>query len=1020
MNRFIRFVVENHHFSILLVLIIFFYGLVSVYETQLTQDPAIDTPKVHLQFFLDGSSPSEIQRNVIFPVETELRTLADLNDIRTVIYHNYVETWLTFRYGVDIESKSREVESAINKIKRRLPSNLDFTAKVFKISDFISSFVFSLSSDIATPREQYETALDLVSDLEKLDDVKAISVVHADEDISVELDIVAMRRLGISVEQVRDAMRSDNAFAAGGRLHINDRYFRFSGSESSYKNLQSMLQTRVYSASGQPIELSEFAKISKTARSDEGITRHNGKPVFFVKVGANENINILDVKQRVKATVQTFQSNLSKDIKLEWIFDQSLGVETLVFDLLDNFAQGVGILFLVLLFSVGFRSGIIISSILPLSFLTAMFLMGFTGYGIQQMSIAGFIIALGLLVDNGIVVTENAYILQKYKGFNKTDAAIRGSADAFSPLLSSTLTTVLAFMPIFMLTSDIGLFLRSMSVTIWLSLIASLFIAVTIITLLLSRIGTLGGLWFIPNPPSFLILLIPFRDTVYKTLVRWAVKLRIITIILFIGLLVGSLYLATKLTVEVFPPNGEPFFTVNITLPKGMDKDSRQQVIEELETILADYDEIAAVSTFSNVALPRTNVVMDFRGDVVALVRTQSGNADYMRALVAKLKHAVEPLKVYGSITFALFQYKDLTYTSPFTLQLSGNNTDDLKIYAKQIHDQLRDTKGVDTLYNPMKGSQTLLRLEFQAERAAMLGVAKSDVDTLVNMMTYGYEIDRFRDARGKEFPILLKFPPDEAAPLEILQNIHVASHKGGNVPLAEVVKPVFLESESHIAHIQFEPTVEIDVWNKGEYTAEQVAENIMQTIAQTDKPKGIKAHIGGALEKKQQDFQGLGKNALFTASLIFAIFVLQFRSFSQPFIIFSAVPLCIIGALTGLVVMEQSMTFVAAVGITSLMGIVVNDSILLVEEGNVLLKENPSMTVKEASIEAARKRFMPVLLTSVTTIAGLLPMALGDSLFKTMAIAICGGLVSSTFLILFLVPALFSYLSPTRNKAPA
>lgn len=1020
MQSFIRFVVENHHFSILLVLIVLFYGVASLYESKLTQDPQVPTPKVNLELFLDGASPSEMQRNVIFPVETELRTIADIVDIRTVVYHNYADSWITFRYGVDVDKKSREVESLINKIKRKLPSALDFRAKKFIVSDFVSSFLLSIESDTASEQSQYEAALDLASVLEKLDNLKAIRVVRADEHINIALDIVKMNQLGISINQVRTAMQSDNAFSAGGQLHVNDRYFRFGGPESRYHNLDDMRNTMVYTANGTPVPLSEFAEISKKATTQEGITRNNGRPAFFIAVSLNTSgkVNILEVRERMGLAVNAFQQTLPQDIKIEWFFDQSLGVRDIVFNLVNNFAQGVGILFLVLLFSVGFRSGLIISSILPLSFLTAIFLLGFTDYGIQQMSIAGFIIALGLIVDNGIVVTENAYILQRYEGRNAMQASVMGTSAAFSPLLSSTLTTVLAFVPIFMLTSDVGLYLRSMSVTIWLSLLASLFIAVTIVTLLLSRIGTLGGLWKIPNPPSFLILLIPFRDTVYKALVRFAVKLRFVTILVFVLLLVGSVYIGSKLPVEVFPPTGEPYFTINMTIPAGIDVEHRRQLIEELEAKLRKFKEIDTVAVFSGVRTPRTNVVMDFRGDVVVLVRTHNGEAAHLRNLVSRLKKTLQPLKAYATITFALFQYKDLTYTAPFSLQLSGNDVSRLKTYAKAIHADLVSTEGVETIYNPMKGGQTMLRLNFQTERAAALGVAKSDVDSIINMLTYGYEFDRFRDGRGKEFALLLRIPPNIEAPLETLQNIHVTSRKGGTVPLSEVVDPVFIESESHITHILFQPTVEIDVWNKGGYSVEQVAANVSATIARIAPPNGVQAKIGGALAKKQQDFQGLGKNALLTASLIFAIFVLQFRSFSQPFIIFSAVPMCIIGALVGLYVTGQTMTFVAAVGITSLMGIVVNDSILLVEEGNLLLKEHPNMSVKEVAIEAARKRFMPVLLTSVTTVAGLLPMALGDSMFKTMAIAISGGLISSTFLILFLVPVLFSFLSAPHKAA--
>jgi len=1017
MYKFIRFVIANHHFSILLVLIILAYGAVSLYETKLTQDPTVPFPKVALDIFVDGASPTEIERNVLFPVEAEIRAVPDIVDIRLTAYHNYAEGVITFRYGVDPAEKAREVESAIQKIRRKLPAAMDYRAKEYVISDLLSSFLFSVEGAELEPQRLYEVAADLAAALRKVRDLKGVEVVNSEEQIGIYLDPVKMRSLGVGVDQVATAVQSDNGYTASGRLHINDRNFRLGGSRSRYQGTDDMGETRVYSADGVPVAMKGIAEIRLEPRNMGGVTRKDGHPVYFVRASTTDDINILEVSDRVQKALEVFRTALPAEVRVERVFDASDGVRTIVSSLVNNFLQGIGVLFLVLLFTVGFRSGLVISTILPLSFLTAVFLLGFTGYGIQQMTIAGFIIALGLLVDNGIVVTENAYLLQRYEGKGAAEAATMGAGAAFLPLLSSTLTTMLAFVPIFLLTSDVGLYLRSMSVTIWLSLLSSLFLAVTVIALLLSRVGTLGGLGRIPNPPSILNMLIPFRDSPYRWLVKKALQWRVFTIVFFLALLVFSIERGSKLPVEIFPPSGVPYVTVNLTLSPGMDESSRNAIAEELEALVKPLDEIESVMIFSGVKTPWIDLVMDPRGDIVALLRTHSGESGRVRRLEEVLKTRLQPLKAYGDVTVSLFQYHDLTYTAPFTLKISGSDAARLNAYALQIDDTLRAVEGVDSLFNPLKGSQIGLELRFRSERAEQLGVQKSEVDHWINLISYGNEVDRFRDSRGDERPLMLKIRRSETAPLEVLQDIHVSSLKGGTVPLAEVVEPVFIESEKRVTHLKFEPSVEIDFWTKGNYSSEQVAANVMAALQSVPPPPGIAAGIGGALEKQQENFDGLGKNALFTVFIIFAIFVLQFRSFVQPFIVLSAVPLCVIGALLGLVVTGETMTFMAAIGITSLMGIVVNDSILLVEEANLLLTEHPEMSVKEASAEASRKRFMPVLLTSLTTIVGLMPMAMGDSMFKTMAIAICGGLFSSTLLVLFLVPALYSFLSPRRSS---
>ncbi|RKZ84723.1 MAG: hypothetical protein DRR19_17320 [Candidatus Parabeggiatoa sp. nov. 1] len=1016
MRKFIIFIVENTHFTLLLALIILFYGLASLYQLNITQDPEIDFPQIDAFFFLQGASPSDLQKNVVFPIEAEIRGIRDIIDIQTTISHGSVHIWMKFKYGVDVVQKTREIESKINNIRRRLPEKLDFNVKALRISDIMSAFLLGIRSDGEHRDEQDNIALDLVNILEKVEHLKNISVVRSDEDIIVSLDLTKMRWLGISVDQVTNAIKSDNAFSSSGRLRINDKYFRFSGPDSRYEQFEDLKKTVVYSADGNPITLEAITSVYKRSQDDRIFSRYNSVDTAFVKIGVDSEVNILELKNKIAEAIKTFKATLPPTTQIDFIFDQSEGVRHLVFGLLENFAQGLVILFLVLLFSVGHRSTIIISSILPLSFLTAIFLFSFTGYGIQQVSIAGFIIALGLIVDNGIVVTENAFLLQNYQGYHRKDAAITGTSVAVSPLLSSTLTTMLAFSPIFMLTTDTAIYLRSMSVSIWLSLFASLFIAVTFVTVMLARIGTIGPLFGIPSPPSILVWLIPFRDRLYKTVLFYVVKWRFLTIFVGLLLLGYSLYLGSQLPIQVFPPTGDPYFTVNVTMPVGTDEPTKERVAHKIEEELKQFDAVESVATLISTKFPLFNVSMNNLGDLVILVKAKFGDEQRLNQLISELKVALRPLKVYADISLSLFQYKDLKYQSPFTLVVSGSEVNTLKAFAKKIDDSLRDIEGVDSVQNPMKSNQLNLRLEYIEDRANALGIAKSQIDLLLGMLTYGYEIDRFRDNRGQEFPILLKIEPDETNPLEILREIMIVGTKGDKIPLSEVISPSFEESESHITHSLFQPTVEIDFWLKEGFTDEEVAANVLNAVNRFDKPLGVLVEIGGALKKKQQDFQGIGKNALLIAALIFAIFVLQFKSFSQPLIIFSAVPLCLIGAIMGLVVTEQAMTFFAAVGITSLMGIVVNDSILLVDEGNNILKENPEKDVKEVAIEAGRKRFMPVLLTSLTTIAGLMPLALGSSPFKTMAIAIVGGLMSSTFLILFLVPALYSFLSKPKK----
>jgi len=494
--------------------------------------------------------------------------------------------------------------------------------------------------------------------------------------------------------------------------------------------------------------------------------------------------------------------------------------------------------------------------------------------------------------------------------------------------------------------------------------------------------------------------------------VRW----RFLTLGAFVLLLVGALTLAGGMRLAIFPVSGNPYLTVNVTLPKHYTDAGKRRIVEGVEQGLKAEPEVKDFTCVSGRGFPQVNVSMDAKGDIVCLVETASGAEEPLLELQAALEHRYEPLAEFADINLSLFKFKDPDYSSPFTVVVSGGDSQRLQAYGRRIHNALLTVPGIKSLDNPAKSNQPGFRLDFDYARAARLGIDKSQVDAYVAMLTYGYEFDRFRDRRGNENPLLLKLGNSEDDVRAALRDIVMTGSNGAQVPLSEVLSLSLFESESEIKHVDFKPVLEIDVWLKPGEQAEAVAVRVMERLGQIQRDPDLDIAIGGVLAKKTAEFQGFGKSALFIAALIFAIFVLQFRSFLQPLIVFSAIPFCLIGVVAGLLITGMPITFFAAVGITSLMGIVVNDSILLVDEANRLGRERPDLSVNERAIEAARNRFMPILLTSVTTVAGLIPLALADTPFKVMAITIIGGLSSSTLLLLFLVPALYSFLSPRRQ----
>ena len=1016
MQRIIRFIAENAHFTLLLIGLIGFYSVFSVGSMKISQEPELDALSMWLEFHVQGASPDEMQKNVAFPVEQEIQQVEGLKNIRTTINSQFASMYIEFNRGHNMDDKVQEIETKINQIKRNLPQTLVYFVEKLVLSKIQAAFVLALDVHGGDDRQIVES---LKRRLQEVPALRNIKLLESEDNVVVALDAARLHTLGISYQQVQQSLLAHNRFSSQGTLEIADQSLQFSGFQSQFHDTQDIAeQTLLYSAAGNPVKLEDIATVERQPQR-QVITRYQSKPVRLIKIGVKEDVNVLLVRRDIEKAVAEFTANQTQPVDVHIVFDQSEGVQQILYGLLINLFQGMGILVLVLLFTVGYRSAFIISMIIPVSFMIALAGLGATGYGIQQISIVGLIIALGLLVDNAIVVTENSYLLSHYQGMSKKDAAISGSTEVIGPLLASTLTTVLAFVPLFMLQSDEGLYLRSLTVSIWLALGASLFIAVTLTVLMLGTVGTDKNVRYLPPLPSLLIALIPFRDKYYTRFIHFVVRFRWLTFTFFIGLLAFTAWQSAKLNMEFFPLKGDPYLTINVRFIVQPSNSGRQDLAMKIEQQLGDFaDRIESVTTVIGIEPPRINVTMNYLGDIVLVVKTRSGDDNFVKQLKADIEQQLSPLQGQADITVSLFQLQDIYYPSDTTLRFVGTDIEALKDYVKEIHPLLAETEFITRVYNHIQTNEIRLQLHFDAKRARLLGIRKADVDPLIDMLTYGFEIDRFRDSYGEEFPVLLQFAVDSERPTDILSQLHIATPEHGSVPLSEVINVSFEAAETRIKHFDFRPTIEIDFWLKPGYSPEQVVEELTRKVENFGLPEGISVEEAGTRKQQQETLNEFLTHTGLIAGLIFSIFVLQFKSFRQPFIIFTALPFCVIGAFLALVVTAQPISFIALVGITGLMGIVVNDSILLVDEGNKVRVKRPELSLLEVAVESSRSRFMPVVLTSLTTIAGLIPLALSDSLFKGMAIAIIGGMISATVLILILVPSLYALLSKAGKTA--
>jgi multidrug efflux pump subunit AcrB len=621
------------------------------------------------------------------------------------------------------------------------------------------------------------------------------------------------------------------------------------------------------------------------------------------------------------------------------------------------------------------------------------------------MSIAGLVIALGILVDNAIVVTENITRFLN-KGYDHITAAIKATEQIGWAVVSSTVTTVLAFVPIVLMEDVTGDFIRSMPVTVIFTLSASLLVAITLTPFLSSRLLKRTSMENAGKVPRLINYFIEHQYR--KTLTYALAHGKQIIIIASIAFLV-SLSLFPLIGITFFPKAEKPQFIINIETPKGTSLDKTDEVARFVESKLLNYSQIKQFATNIGRSNPRIyyNIIEHYENSSTAQVFIELKNRE-LEQFNQTIKALRDEFTNYPGARIEVKEFEQgPPVDAPVAIRILGDNLDILKALGRDVEQVITATPGTINIVNPLKTSKMDLHVKINRNKAAMFGVPLIEIDRTIRTCISGIPISRFRNLEGEEFNIVLRLPIQQKPRLEDFDKIYVASVLGKLIPLKQIAAIEFMASPQEINHHNLEREVTITADVLPEYSVDQTTRTVIGKLEKYNWPKGYRFEIGGELEIRGTSFGGM-MQAIFIAMLgIFGVLVLQFRSFTQPVIIFAAIPLAIIGSIIALLVTGNTFSFTAFIGLTSLVGIVVNNSIILVDYTNKLRQEG--VELEAALKQAGETRFLPILLTSGTTIGGLLPLTLrGGTLWAPMGWTIMGGLFVSTILTLIVVPVLY------------
>ena len=1013
MQAITRFFVDRWQFTAILFLLLIALGVGAVSAIPKSEDPITEFPGASVAVIMPGADAEQMERLVAIPLENAINGIEDVQDIQSSSRAGLAVVSVEFEWGVDPEEKFGEVIREVNVVRPSLPDGVvDIRYRRFNPAQ--SSVVqVALTSEDASFRQMEAYAKALRDSIERAPGVQQADVwgaPPAEVRISADLGRLAAYRLPLTA--VAEALQREGQDTPIGAVEAGGRRFNLQAS-GSFNSLDEIRNVALRAEGGSIVRVGDVATVEWANDERPHVTRFNGQRAVFVSARARLGENVFPVLEGIRARIDAFGETLPGNITLHRAFDQSETVQHRLGNLGRDFAIAVFMVLLTLL-PLGFRASIVVMVSIPLSLAMGVVALHALGYSLNQLSIAGFVLALGLLVDDSIVVTENI-ARHLRQGMQPREAAIAGVSEINIAVIGCTATLLLAFVPIMALPEGAGAFVRSLPVAVVATITASLIVSLTIIPFLASRL--------LPRSDSghsnaLLDGVMNAIHAIYRPALHFALMHPRKTVAIGLAAFVLSLGLVPKLGFSLFPENDSPYFLVDIETPQGTAVSETDRAVLFVDRVLSQHPDIEW--RFANTGRGNPQIYYN------EIPPEQLSNQGQIYARFHEW-HRTEGMEKVEQIRAELADFPGARINlrrftngppieAPIAVRISGADLAAIGEIATEVERILRDTPGTRDIANPMAQRLIDLDLNINDSEAALRGVPAGAIDQTLRIAVAGLPVSQFRDPAGDAFPIVLRAPREDAMPVSALDGLYVWNGQGGALPLAEISQPRLESGPASIDRFQRQRTATVSAYTQTGYLISEVTNDVAEQLEALRMPPGYSIAFGGEAEASERSFSGLGPAIMVAIFGVLAVLLLEFGTFAVTGVVAFVIPFGIMGGLIALFLGGESLSFTAIIGFIALIGIEIKNSILLVEFANQLRARGASL--RDAIERAGEVRFLPVLLTSATAIGGMTPLLLEDSpLFSPIAMVLIGGLVSSTLVARIVTPAMYLLLAPKDKE---
>lgn len=999
--------------TLMAILTIVIFGIVSLSRLPIDLLPSIEVPVVVVSTNYQGVGPQEIENLVTRPLESSIATVGNIEEITSTSSDGQSLVIAQFNFGTDMDFAALEMREKIDLIKGFLPDGASepMVLKIDPSAQPIVQFALSSSGNLA---KSQSIAEDLIKPrLERLEGVASVEISGGyDNQIEINVKNEQADGYGITTDYLSQIIRGENLNLPGGEVQKGNQKLtiRTIGEFQSLNEIENLL---IPLPSGGMVHLNDIADVAMKHNELTTIAKTNGQNAINISVQKQSGTNTVQVANLINKEIENLQEQ-NKDLDIQTLFDQSDYIKSSISSVSKSAVFGAVLAAIILLvFLKNIRSTFIIATAIPVSIISAFSLIYFSGVTLNLMTLGGLALGVGMLVDNSIVVLENIYRFRE-QGYSRIEASHLGAKEVSMAITASTLTTVAVFLPIVFMEGITSTIFKELALTFSITLFASLVIALTLVPMLSSKLLKMDNpkkkkRKVIEKTNKLLDNIYEQTETAYKNLLNIALNHRGWTILISVVILLGTLASIPLVGTEFLPETDEGQFTINISAPIGSEVEEIQAIMTEVEEKLIDIPEIETIfSTVGNQSNTGSiNCVLNKQDE-----RNRSTNqvANEVRKKIFDIPGAEKTVNVSSSVSLGAMGGGDIS------IKIKGDDIDTLKTIGNDITNIIEPIDGIAEAESSMEEGIPEVQIQVDRTRASQYGLTAAQVANSVRGTVSGITATQFK-YEGDEIDVVISGDPIISQSMTNLQQIMIPTPSGFDIPLSQVSKvaiergPVAINREGQVRMITVSAkTLDRDLGS--------ISSDVEEKLKDYDMPSGYTYEMGGENKEMMEAFQDLALVLILAVILVYMILAAQFESLINPLIIMLSVPLGVSGGILGLVLTKTPLSVPAYIGLIMLAGIVVNNAIVLIDYILTLRKDGESRN--DAILKAGPVRLRPVLMTALTSIFGLIPLAIakgeGSEIEAPLAIAVISGLLLSTILTLVFIPIIYSLVDDGKN----